>query len=178
MDPRRIDPAHDDSAALPAEIARFGAAGLSLRLTSLQQKLERDFPLSLALDITDREAVDGLPTGLTAVLHAMLQEAALAAAAHAGATLIRIAVHVGENSVLLRVADDGAGAFKGNYDLGELLAYGVGPQPLAQLVAAQGGHLRLDTRVMGCRVEIVVPRDPAALIEAAILPSRAIAAAG
>jgi signal transduction histidine kinase len=178
MDQWRIEPVDDRGAGLPAEIARFGAAGLSLRLTSLQQKLEHDFPLSLALDIADRDAADGLPPDLTAAIHAMLQEAALEAARHAGATLVRLAVHVSGNSVMLRIEDDGAGAaFKGVYDLGELLAYGVGPQPLAQLVSARGGRLRLDSRAGGSRIEIVLQRDGAAKGDAISLPAPALAAA-
>jgi signal transduction histidine kinase len=178
MDEWRIDPVRDRGAGLLAELARFGAAGLSLRLTSLQKMLERDFPLSLALDITDREAVDGLAPDLTAALHALLQEAALDAAQHAGASLVRLAVHVSDNSVMLRVEDDGTGApFKGIYDLGELLAYGVGPQALAQRVAACGGRLRLDCRASGSRIEIVLPRDAAPTGAALPVSAPALAAA-
>jgi signal transduction histidine kinase len=178
MDEWRIEPVRDRGAGLPAEIARFGAASLSLRLAALQQKLERDFPLSLALDITDREAVDGLAPDLTAALHAILLEAALDAARHAGASLVRLAVHVSDNSVMLRIADDGAGAaFKGIYDLGELIAYGVGPQALAQLVGACGGRLRLDSHTSGSRIEIVIPRDGAASGTAIPVPAPALAAA-
>jgi glucose-6-phosphate-specific signal transduction histidine kinase len=176
MDQWRIEPVRDRGVGLPAEVARFGVAGLSLRLSSLRQKLERDFPLSLALDITDREAVDGLAPDLTAAIHALLQAAALDAARHAGASLVRLAVHVSDNSVMLRVEDDGGGAaFKGNYDLSELLAYGVGPQALAQLVAARGGRLRLDCRASGSRIEIVLPRDGAMSGETIRTPALAAA---
>lgn len=175
MDTWRVEPLTDPPIGLPAEIARFGAAGLSLRLTSLQQKLERAFPLTVALDIADREAANGLSPELTAAIHAILQEGALNAATHAGGTVVRLTVQVSGGTVMLRVEDDGAGfAFKGIYDLGELQAFNVGPQALVQLVAACGGRMRLDSRASGSRIEIALPRDAAAR-EALAEPALAIA---
>ncbi|HVA11958.1 MAG TPA: hypothetical protein VNF99_01795 [Stellaceae bacterium] len=179
MDTWRVEPLSDRRSGLPAEIARFGAAGLSLRLTSLRQKLERDFPLTLALDITDREAVDGLAPDLTAAIHAILQEAAHHAASHAGAALVRLGVLVSGGTVMLRIEDDGAGfAFKGTYNLAELIAFGVGPQELAQQVAACSGRMRLDCHGNGSRIEIALPRDGAVGRAAAPIPVPALAATG
>lgn len=162
MDTWRVEPLPGCRLELPAEIAHFGAAGLSLRLTALQQTLERDFPLTVALDIAERETADGLDPDLTAAIHAMMQEAARNAARHSGGTVVRLAVLVSGGSVALRIEDDGAGfAFKGVYGLSELLAFGVGPSALAQLVAACGGTLRLDSRASGSRIEITLPREPA-----------------
>lgn len=181
MDSWRVEPfidrLNDPRLDLPAEIARFGAAGLSLRLTALQQKLERDFPLTVALDIADRDAVDGLAPDLTAAVHAMLQEAARNAARHSGGSLIRMAVQASQGAITLRIEDDGAGfAFKGIYELNELLAFGVGPRVLAQRVAACGGELRLDSRASGSRIEITVPRSSRIPVaEPASAPALAIA---
>lgn len=178
MDTWRVEPLFDRRLDLPAEIARFGAAGLSLRLTALQQKLERDFPLTVALDIADREAADGLAPDLTAAVHAMLQEGARNAAHHAGGTLVRLVVQVTGGSVLLRVEDDGAGfAFKGIYGLAELLAFGVGPQALVQMVAACSGSLRLDSRANGSRIAITLPRTAARRAEPAPAETPALAIA-
>lgn len=175
MDTWRVEPLFDPPIGLPAEIARFGAAGLSLRLTSLQRKLERGFSLTVALDIADREAADGLAPDLTAAIHAMLQEGALNAANHAGGTLVRLTVQVSGGTVMLRIEDDGAGfAFKGIYDLGELVAFNVGPRQLVQLVVARGGRMRLDSRASGSRIEIALPRDGAAR-ETVAAPALAIA---
>src|ERR1700761_539 len=116
MDTWRVEPLYDRCTGLPAEFGRFSAASLSLRLTWLQQKLERDLPLTLALDLTDREAADGLPPELTATIHAIRREGAFDAASRPGVTLVRLGVHVGGGSVMLRIEDDGAGfAFKGTY---------------------------------------------------------------
>ncbi|SRR5579875_2734659 len=178
MDTWHVEPLSDRRLELPAEVARFGAAGLSLRLTALKQKLERDFPLMVAFDIAEREAADGLAPDLTAAIHAMLLEAARNAARHSGGTLVRLSVKVVGGSVTLRIVDDGAGfAFKGIYGLDELLAFGVGPRGLVQLVAACGGTMRLDSRASGSRIEIAVPRDPALRSAAAPAAAAVLAAA-
>lgn len=176
MDTWRVEPVLDRRLDLPAEIARFGAAGLSLRLTSLQQKLEREFSLTVALDIADREAADGLAPDLTAAIHAVLHEAARNAANHARGTLVRLVVQVTGGHVLLRIEDDGTGfAFKGIYDLRELLVFNVGPRTLAQLVRICGGGMRLDSRASGSRIEITLPRDGASLRVPSPLPALAVA---
>src|SRR6185437_4014302 len=160
MDTWRVDPLSEPRIGLSSEVARFGVAGLSLRLTSLQQKLERDHALSVALDISDREAVDSLPPDVTAAVHAMFFEAGLNAVHHSGGTIVRLTLQVAGNSVTLRIEDDGVGfAFEGIYELRELLAFGVGSQTLARLVTIFGGRMRLDSRVTGSRIEIGLPRN-------------------
>ncbi len=160
MDTWRVEFVAEPRIGLSAEIARYGAASLSLRLTALQQKLERDFPLTLALDIVDRAAADGLPPDVTAAIHTIFLEAALNAACHSGATMARLVLRTSGDSVNLRVEDDGAGfAFKGIYELRELFALGAGPQILARLVAIFGGRMRLDSRATGSRIDIVLPRN-------------------
>ena len=160
MDTWRVETSPDPRLSLPAEVARYGAAGLSLRLTALQQRLERDHPLTVALDITDREAADSLPPDVTAAVHAILLEAALNAAQHSGGAMVRLVLHVGGDSVMLRIEDDGRGfAFKGVYELRELLAFGAGSRTLARLVAICDGRMRLDSGVAGSRIEIGLPRN-------------------
>ena len=163
MDTWRVEPIPEfpePRIGFSAEIARYGAAGLSLRLTSLQQKLEREHPLTVALDIADREAADSLPPDVTAAVHVILLEAALNAAQHARGTMVRLVLQASGNSVTLRIEDDGIGfAFKGIYELRELLALGVGSQTLARLVSIFGGRMRLDSRTTGSRIEINLPRS-------------------
>ena len=176
MDTWRVDPVPEPPIGFPAEIARHGAAGLSLRLTSLQQKLEREHPLTVALDIADREAADGLPPDVTAAIHVIFLEAALNAAHHSGGTMVRLVLQTSGNSVTLRIEDDGAGfAFKGIYDLQELLTLGVGSQTLARMVAIFGGRMRLDSHATGSRIEIALPRNGFGPSVPAPLPELAIA---
>lgn len=161
MDAWRVEPVHGGAADLPAEIKRFGAAGLSLRLASLQQKLERDFPITVILDVRDRAAADGLPPDLTEATHCLLHAAARDAA-HACASLVMLAVRIDASGATLRVEHDGAGfAFKGAYDADDLLAFGVGPQTLARRSIACGGRLRFEPRARGGRIEIRLPRKAA-----------------
>jgi signal transduction histidine kinase len=160
MDTWHVEPASEPHAGLAAEIAHFGAAGLSLRLASLRQKLEREHPLSVALDIGDRDAADSLPPDVTGAVHAIFLEAALNAVQHSGGTMVRLVLHTTGNSVTLCIEDDGAGfGFKGIASLNDLLALGVGSQTLARLVTIFGGRMRLDSRATGSRIDIVLPRD-------------------
>ena len=177
MDTLRVDSVPEPRSGLPAEIACYGAAGLSLRLTALRQKLERDHPLTVALDILDREAADGLPPDVATAIYAIFLEAALNAARHSGGTMVRLVLRTSRNSVALRIEDDGAGfAFKGIYELGELLALGVGSQTLARLVAIFSGRMRLDSRLSGSRIEIGLPRAGfAGDLPVALLPALAVA---
>jgi signal transduction histidine kinase len=177
MDTWRVDALPEPRIGLSSEVARFGVAGLSLRLTSLQQKLERDHALSVALDISDREAADSLPPDVTAAVHTIFFEAALNAARHAKAMVVKLTLRVSGDSVSLRIEDDGTGfAFSGIYELRELLAFGVGSQTLARMVAIFGGRMRLDSRTTGSRIEIGLPRTGMAReTSAPALPELAIA---
>lgn len=162
MDTWRVDLFPDHSPGLTAETARCGAVRLSHRLAVLRQKLERDFPLAVALDVADRDVADSLPSDLGAAIHTVIQQAVLSAADLAGATLARVAVRAGSNRVMLRIDDNGGLACKGSYDLAELLADGAGPQALAQLVAVYRGRMRLDSAASGTRIEIDLPHDAGA----------------
>jgi signal transduction histidine kinase len=179
MDVWRADPIRPLDRPETGEGVDVGPAGLSLRLSALRRALERSHPVSVAIDIADRDAADGLPPALTTDLHALLQEAAVNAACHSGAALVRLGVHLTANSVLLRIEDDGAGfAFQGVYDLDALAAFGVGPQRLARRVAMLGGTMNLDTRRSGTRIEITLPRERSATSESEIEAPLPLLAAG
>jgi signal transduction histidine kinase len=143
-------------------------AGLSCRLTALQRGIERAYPLTLALDIVDRRAIDALPAELADAVHALAQEAALNAARYAQAALARVNLQLTGGTVLLSIADDGTGfPFAGVYDLNVLQALDVGPRWLMQRVAALGGTLTLASGVAGTRIDIAIPREmvaPAATV--------------
>ncbi len=171
MDTWRVEPLLDRPSRRLAGVARFGAAGLSLRLASLRRSIERDYPMALALDIADRDAADGLPPALTDAVHALLHEAALNAARHAGAALLRLSVHVNGGAVELGAADDGTGfPFIGVYDLPTLMSLGAGPRWLVRQLAALGGSLILDSRESGSRIAMTVPREAAPRCEAEAAP--------
>ena len=179
MDAWQADPIRSTDRSLASDVASFGPAGLSLRLAALRRAIERAHPVSLAVDLGDREAADGLSPALTHTIHALLLEAAFSAARHAGAALVRLGVHLTQNTVLLRIEDDGAGfPFKGVYDLDALRAYGVGPQALAQRVASLGGAMSLDTSRLGTRIEITLSRSGGAVAEPVPAAAQPLLAAG
>lgn len=164
MDTWRVDPILDRPSSPRFGLARFGAAGLSLRLAALRQSLERDHPLTVAIDFANAEAADGLAPDLTDTIHALLQEATVNAALHAEAAMVRVCIHVNGGVVMLSIEDDGKGfPFQGSYDLRQLAAFGVGPQWLARCVTDLDGTLMLHSRADGSRIDITLARDCIAL---------------
>lgn len=160
MDMYCPEPGLERSPSHRAAGMHFGLASLSLRLAALRQSVERDYPMVLAIDIVNRDAVDGLPPNLTDTLHAIIEEAALNAARHGRAALARLNLQVNGGTVLLSVADDGKGLpFIGLYDLRALQALDAGPRWLVRRVAELGGSLTLELRVTGTRIDIMLPRD-------------------
>jgi len=147
-----------DSFACPA--ASRVALGLSRRLTLLQHVVERQYPVALALDIVNRDAVDAVPPELATALEALSHEAVFNAARHAAAAFMRLSLQVNGGTVLLSVEDDGKGfPFAGVYDLDALQALDVGPLRLMERVAAWGGSLVLVSRATGTRIDIALLRD-------------------
>lgn len=175
MDTYCPEPVLERSPSLRAAGMHFGLASLSLRLAALRQTVERDYPMALAIDIVNREAVDGLPPDLTDILHAIMQEAALNAARHSHAAMAQLNIQINGGTVLVSIADDGNGLpFIGVYDLHALQALDAGPRWLTRRVAELGGSLTLESRVTGTRIDIVLPRDVPAR-EAAAAPQIAAA---
>lgn len=149
----------DRLAALERAAADFRAPALSARLAALQRDIERAYPLTLALDLVNREAFDELPPEISDTLHAVVAEAVLNAARHGHAALIWLSLQLNGGTVLLAIADDGRGfPFSGVYDLRALEALDAGPRRLKELVGALGGTMTLDSRVTGTRIDIALPR--------------------
>ena len=142
----------------------LATTALSSRLVALRAVIEREYPLSLAVDIVNREAVDRLPSDLTDAMHSLLREAVVNVAEHAKASLLRLTVQVNGGMVLIGIEDDGEGLpFVGLYDLRLLQSLGVGPLRLAEGVAALGGTMILDSRINGTRLYIALPREASTL---------------
>lgn len=142
----------------------LATAALTSRLTAMQEVIERDYPLAVALDIVNRDAIDRLPVDLTDALHVLLREAIVNVARHARATLLRLSLQVNGGIVLIGIEDDGEGfPFVGLYDLRLLQSLGVGPRRLAEGVTALGGTMILDSRITGTRIDIALPREASTL---------------
>ena len=146
--------------AIAFGMARAGLAhrGLPRRLGALQGEIERHYPLLLAIDLVNRDAIDRLPPDLADATFAVLEEAAMNVARHAKASFARLTVQLNGGVLLLSIEDDGKGfPFIGIYDLGVLAMLGVGPRRLAQQVEGLHGTMSLISRVIGTRIDIALP---------------------
>ena len=159
MDSHRLDPPIDRAPSRAAGL-RFGLAGLSLRLAALRQAIERDYPMTLAVDIANRDAVDGLPPDLTDTLHALIEMAAIHAARDAHAATMRLSLQLKGGLVVLCISEDGnCLASSGRHDLAELAAQEIGPRGLVERVAALGGTMTLESRPGRTHIDIALPRE-------------------
>lgn len=164
MDNQYSDAVWDQLAGLRCGPAELHTLALSSRLAVLQQGIEREYPLTLAVDIVNRDAIDRLPADLADMLHALLREAILNVARHAKAALSRLHLQVNGGMILVGIEDDGAGfPFVGLYDLRLLQSLNVGPRRLVEGVAALGGTMILDSRITGTRIDIALPREATTL---------------
>lgn len=139
-------------------LAGFACAGISQRLAGLRDAIERRWCLSLAVDLADPAGIGALSPSMGDEIYAIVQEAAVNAARHAQAALVRVRLRLGAGAAFVTVEDDGSGfPFTGSYGLDELLARGTGPRWLLAHVAALGGALTLHSRPEGTRIEVSLP---------------------
>jgi signal transduction histidine kinase len=139
-------------------LAGFACAGIAQRLAGLRAAIEQRWCLSLAVDLVDPQGIGALSPSVGDELYAIATEAAVNAARHAEAALVRIRLRLGGDTAILTVEDDGHGfPFTGKYGLQDLLALGTGPRWLMAHVAALGGALTLHSRPDGTRLEVSLP---------------------
>lgn len=139
-------------------LAGFACAGISHRLAGLRDAIERRWCVSLSVDVVDPAGIGALSPSVGDEIYAVVQEAAVNAARHADAALVRIRLCLAGGAALLTVEDDGNGfPFMGSYGLDELLALGTGPRWLLAHVAALGGALTLNSRPEGTRIDVSLP---------------------
>jgi signal transduction histidine kinase len=130
--------------------------GLEAALRNLARRLESVWGVALELpaafpSIAVSDAVLG-------ELYRIVQEAAVNAAKHGGATQVSVGLSKDDGRLDISVADNGTGfPFRGKLDNDTLVASRRGPRILRDRVAALGGTLAIDSTEAGSRLEIVVP---------------------
>jgi signal transduction histidine kinase len=144
---------HDLTRELPADV--LSGALLAADLRSLCDRMERQWELEVRLSVGD---CGSIPRALCDDVHHLVQEGLCNAARHARARVVRVAVIILREWVLIDVADDGRGfRYRGRYDLGALRALRWGPASIEERVAALGGELVLNSTPVGSRLQIRLP---------------------
>jgi signal transduction histidine kinase len=152
---RRLRPVSRATTEAPAE-DDVKSADLKERLEELRLRIQKQWEVSVAIQL--ETPVDGWPEAGVEQLFRLVQEAALNAARHAEASIIRVEVSATDTELRLAIEDDGKGfPFTGNFDLAALTEMETGPLILRERVAALGGDLLLQTTNAGTRVVITLP---------------------
>jgi len=136
-------------------------ADLKERLKEFRLRVQKHW--DVGVEICVETPVDDWPEAGMEQVFRLIQEAALNAARHADASIIRVDVTATDAELRLAVEDDGKGyPFSGEFDLAALTAMQKGPLILRERVAALRGGLLLQTNNAGTRIVITLP---SALVE-------------
>jgi signal transduction histidine kinase len=134
---------------------------LKARLEEFRLRIQKQWEVSIAIQV--ETTVDDWPEAGAEQVFRLIQEAALNAARHAAASVIRVDVTATGAELRLAIEDDGKGyPFSGTFDLAALTDMKKGPLILRERVAALRGGLLLQTTNAGTRVVITLP---SALVE-------------
>lgn len=137
--------------------ARLDQVGLVAALRELAGHAGLSVELDVAPDVDDRR----LDPAATAEAYRVVQEALSNVARHAGVGLARVLVDVVEDSLQIRVVDEGRG-----FDVGAVAGTGLGLVGMEERAVLLGGRLRITTGPgRGTTVELVVPLAPEPLGE-------------
>jgi signal transduction histidine kinase len=147
---RRLRPSSMPAPQYPPQ-DEVGGGSLQIRLHELQLRIQKQWDVGVEIHL-DIPAGDW-PDAVAEEVFRLIQEAALNAARHAEASVIRVEVTANSKGLQLAIEDDGKGyPFHGSFDLPALSAMEKGPLTLRERVAALGGNLQLETSSAGTRV--------------------------
>ena len=140
----------------PYSGSRLAALRLTARLDDLGARFRRQFGLEVELD-TDSLSPN-VSEALRQEIYSLVNEAVANVAKHARATHAAVEIRSLDDSVKIRVTDDGCGfPFVGTWELPELFEMNQGPRTLKERAAALGGSLKIVSSRTGCVVELTVP---------------------
>jgi signal transduction histidine kinase len=151
---RRLRPASAPAPQYPAhDEVRHG--NLADRLEQLRLRIQKQWEVAVQIQL--QIPVGDWSDAIAEQVFHLIQEAALNAARHAEASIIRVQVTSSVRELRLAIEDDGKGfPFHGSFDLTALAAMEKGPLTLRERVAALGGGLHLETNTSGTRVVITL----------------------
>lgn len=147
---RRLRPSSVPAPQYPAE-DDVHRGSLEDRLHELRLRIQKQWDVSVEIQLD-------IPFGdwseaIAEEVFRLIQEAALNAARHAEASIIRVDLTGSREGIRLAIEDDGKGyPFQGSFNLASLAAMEKGPLILRERVTALGGGLQLETNSSGTRV--------------------------
>ncbi len=146
MRPRPGSPAVDESA-------------LGSRLSDLSERIEREWNLSVDLDIT--EPLPPVPETLARQVYLLIREALINAVRHGRASRAAVAIEHSATQLAIRIADNGCGfPIQGQFTAAALDTLGAGPRNIRERVGSLAGTLVLDSSAEGACLTLTLPVSP------------------
>jgi signal transduction histidine kinase len=137
----------------PGTAAEAPALGEALRRTAARVRAVWRVDVRLALEVR-REPEPSVRHSICR----LVQEAAVNARRHGGASVVEVRVTAGADGVAIRVSDNGSGfPFEGRWEHDALVAERKGPLSLRRRVEALGGTLAVTSGPGGATVEVELP---------------------
>jgi signal transduction histidine kinase len=127
------------------------------RLHALVERLQRRWQVEISLKLLP----EGLQTSASMEhdLTQILSEAVANAARHGGASHVGIDIHAVSGVIRTVIEDNGCGfPFVGTMDEKSLEREQLGPRSLRERVTGRGGHITVESKLGGARLEIELPR--------------------
>ncbi|NOT25184.1 MAG: hypothetical protein HOP16_03680 [Acidobacteria bacterium] len=129
---------------------------LSSRLDTLRQRVERQWPLTVTLQLNG--TANRIPVTLRDDVYHLVQEGIINAARHADASVVIVNLSITGSELRIEVVDDGRGfPFRGTFDLQGLNHMKAGPLTLKERVARLAGELTISSMDTGAVVTMTLP---------------------
>jgi signal transduction histidine kinase len=126
------------------------------RLDELQKRFSTEWKIDLRVQIGLMHPL--VTQALGQETYRMISEAVMNSAKHGQASRIEVEIGTKEDSLWIKVSDDGIGfPFRGRYNLETLNDRQIGPAVLAERVGALNGHMTVASTEEGASVEIFLP---------------------
>jgi signal transduction histidine kinase len=140
----------------PYSGSRLATLRLTARLDDLGARFRSQF--GLAVDLDTDSLSPNVSEALRQEIYSLVNEGVANVAKHASATRAAVEIRSLDDSVKIRISDDGCGfPFLGTWELPELFEMNQGPRTLKERVAALGGSLKIISSRTGSVVELTVP---------------------
>lgn len=132
-------------------------AGTRQRLTSLAERMEREW--SLRVDLNTQDLTHVRPDSIGREIYHIVREALFNAVRHGRATEVRVRIrNTDQRGIVVTVADNGHGSpFTGTLGHVELMQRRLGPRTLCERVTALDGSLDVESTPTGARLEVALP---------------------
>jgi signal transduction histidine kinase len=131
---------------------------LAERLAELADRIEREWNLSVELELDDQLPV--VPEALARNLYLLIREGLINAVRHGRATSATVSIDRDPEGLSIQISDNGGGfSVSGRYTQSRLRELGLGPRNLQERLSSLDGSLVLDSSPAGACLTLSLPLE-------------------